>query len=80
MSLPKRIEEARFDHNGRPIRVLWESTPALYSAIFENEYDGAPDSNCPMGFGREMPEAVADLIEQDEEREPSRPATYGSEG
>lgn len=73
--MTKRIEEARFDHHGRPIRVSWESTPALYSAIFENEYDGAPDSNCPMGFGREMSDAVADLIEQDAERSDATPLT-----
>lgn len=71
----KRIEEARFDHHGRPILVCWESTPAMYSAIFEDEYDGATDSNHPVGLGREMNQAVADLIEKDEER---HAATVGS--
>lgn len=64
----KRIEEARFDHHGRSILVKWESTPALYSAIFEQEYDGATDSRHPVGLGQEMHQAVADLIEHDEDR------------
>lgn len=55
-------------HQGRPIGVDFASTPQLYVAIFEQEYDGAPDSNSPMGFGKTEDEAVADLIEKDEER------------
>ena len=56
-------------YNSRPIAVTWESTPALYSAIFSNEYDGAPDAGFqPMGFGKTEAEAVADLIEQDADR------------
>lgn len=55
------------NHQGRPISTSWESTPALYSAIFTHEYDGAPDSREPIGLGRTEAEAVADLIEQDDE-------------
>jgi hypothetical protein len=53
-------------YQGRPIRVEWESTPALYSAVFDQEYDGAPDSHSPRGFGRTEDAAVADLIDQEE--------------
>lgn len=69
-----RIEEARFDHHGRPILVSWQSTPAMYSAIFEQEYDGAVDSHCPMGFGPTMTEAVLDLIERDEDQSSATPS------
>lgn len=55
-------------HQGRPISVEWQSTPALYVAIFREEYDGALDSHHPMGFGRTEEAAVADLIEKGEER------------
>jgi hypothetical protein len=54
------------NHNGRPISVQWESTPAIYSAIFSDEYDGAPDSRNPVGYGKTEEEAVANLIENDE--------------
>ena len=53
-------------HQGRPISVDWDSTPALYVAIFSEEYDGAIDSHHPVGLGRTEEEAVADLIERDE--------------
>lgn len=53
-------------YQGRPIRVDWCSTPALYMALFSDEYDGAPDAGFqPMGFGKTEDAAVADLIEQD---------------
>lgn len=71
------VGNARFDHNGRPILVSWESTPALYSAIFEQEYDGAPDSHHPVGIGRNMAGAVANLIEQDDVRR-SDSRTHGT--
>lgn len=29
-----------------------------------DDYDGAPDSHCPVGYGRTEAEAVADLKEQ----------------
>jgi hypothetical protein len=35
-------------------------------ATFEN-YDGAPDSKHPQGFGKTKAEAVADLIEMADE-------------
>lgn len=59
-----------YAYQGRPIAVNWESTPALYSAIFSSEYDGAPDAGFqPMGFGKTEAEAVADLIDIDQEME-----------
>lgn len=36
-------------------------------AVFDN-YDGAEDSRCPVGFGRTEAEAVADLLENAEDR------------
>jgi hypothetical protein len=50
---------------GRPISVELQSALALYSAIFKDEYDGAPDSKHQMGFGKTKEAAIADLIEQD---------------
>lgn len=35
-----------------------------FSAIDEDTYDGAPDSNCPIGRGRTEAEAVRDLAVQ----------------
>lgn len=68
-------------YRGRPIRVSWESTPALYSAIFSNEYDGAPDAGFqPVGYGRSMDKAVDDLIEQDEEHSASRATSRSPHG
>jgi hypothetical protein len=32
-----------------------------WSAVFD-DYDGAPDSNCPIGHGRTEAEAIADLL------------------
>ena len=58
-----------YAHRGRPISVDFHSTPQIYSAIFTNEYDGAPDSNHPVGLGKTEEAAVAALIEQDEERQ-----------
>jgi hypothetical protein len=40
----------------------WHSTPQLWVATFDN-YDGAPDSKHPQGFGKTKAEAVADLLE-----------------
>ncbi len=37
-------------------------------AIDEDTYDGAPDSHSPIGYGATEAEAVADLLEQIEER------------
>ena len=58
-------------HAGQRIELIWQSTPALWAAIFADSYDGAEDSHCPMGFGKTEDEAVADLIEMaDPQREP----------
>ena len=58
----------RCSHQGRPIRVEYHSTPQLYVAVFDQEYDGAPDSHHTMGYGARDIDAVADLIDKDEER------------
>lgn len=39
-----------------------------WSAIFD-DYDGAEDSRCPIGRGPTREAAIADLMEQQEERE-----------
>jgi hypothetical protein len=54
-------------YRGRPISVEWHGTPGLYTAIFSNEYDGATDSRHPMGYGRTEEEAIAALIEADDQ-------------
>jgi hypothetical protein len=46
----------------------WHSTPQLWSAVRPG-YDGAPDANCPIGYGKTPMEAEADLIQQEIERE-----------
>ncbi len=38
-----------------------------YSAVFEN-YDGAPDSNHPIGFGSTQLEAINNLIKLRDEK------------
>ena len=38
-----------------------------WSAVTD-DYDGAEDSHCPIGYGRTETEAIADLMEQIEER------------
>jgi len=38
-----------------------------WCAVTDN-YDGAEDSHCPIGYGRTEEEAIADLLEQIEER------------
>jgi hypothetical protein len=35
-----------------------------WSAVDDDTYDGAPDSNCPIGYGATEEEARADLIEK----------------
>lgn len=54
-------------YQGRPIAVHFESMPGMYIAIFDQEYDGAPDSRNPVGMGKTEEAAVADLIEQEEQ-------------
>jgi hypothetical protein len=46
------------------ITFEWHSTPALWVAT-RPDYDGAPDSHCPIGVGRTKTEAAADLLEQE---------------
>jgi hypothetical protein len=60
------VADSYRSYRGRPISVEYHGgVPGLYVAIFENEYDGAPDSRSPMGYGKTEEAAVADLIEQD---------------
>lgn len=60
--------DVRFDHQGRTVLTYWQSTPRLYAAIFEDEYCGCGDCAGLMGFGRTRSEAIAELVERDEER------------
>lgn len=61
-----------YAYMGRPISVEWQSTPALWQALFSNEYDGAPDAGFqPIGYGKTKDEAVQDLIDQDVEHRAS---------
>ena len=39
-----------------------------WAAYDDDTYDGAPDSNCPVGWGATKEAAVANLLEQIEER------------
>jgi hypothetical protein len=41
-----------------------------WSAVDDDTYDGAEDSHCPIGRGATEDEAIADLLEQIEERAP----------
>jgi hypothetical protein len=46
----------------RDIRTAWESTPALWSALDANTYDGAPDSTTNViGYGKTENEAIRNL-------------------
>lgn len=47
-----------------PIEYSWHSTPALWCAT-RRSYDGAPDSHCPIGFGKTKEEAAAELVEME---------------
>lgn len=38
-----------------------------WQAIDADSYDGAEDSNCPVGYGKTEQEAIDDLMEQIEE-------------
>ena len=42
-----------------------------WQAVFDN-YDGAPDAHCPIGFGPTELSAIADLLEQEESLHYSR--------
>ena len=43
-----------------------------WQAVFDN-YDGAPDSHCPIGHGPTELSAIADLLEQEESLQPISP-------
>lgn len=52
------------------IITAWESTPALWSAIDADSYDGATDSKGhPRGLGKTEREAINELVEELLERE-----------
>lgn len=51
--------------NEDPIEYSWHSTPQLWCAHRKN-YDGAPDSHCPIGFGKTKEAAAAELLEWEE--------------
>jgi hypothetical protein len=38
-----------------------------WSAIDDDTYDGAPDSRCPVGYGKTEEDAIADLMQQIED-------------
>ena len=55
--------------NDARIRVSFEYPPIPvrsfdWSAIDDNTYDGADDSNCPIGRGETREEAINDLLSQ----------------
>ncbi len=51
------------------IELRWQSTPQLWMAIDAETYDGAPDSKQDIcGLGKTKYDAIADLLEQFEER------------
>jgi hypothetical protein len=55
--------------NGVTIRTTNEYPPIPirqfdWSAIDDDTYDGAEDSNCPIGRGATEQEAIDDLLEQ----------------
>lgn len=54
---------AERNYQGRPIST--DQPFGYWTAIFSDEYDGAPDSHHPVGMGKTEEEAIADLIEQD---------------
>lgn len=59
------------EYNGRQIITSFDHPPIPvrscdWSAVFD-DYDGAPDSNCPIGRGATEKEAVSHLIEQVED-------------
>lgn len=60
------------EYGGRTIVTSFECPPIPvryfdWSAVFE-DYDGAPDSHCPIGRGVTEKQAIDDLIEQAKER------------
>ena len=45
----------------------WAPQRERYHAIDTDTYDGAPDSNSPIGSGATAKEAIADLLQQMED-------------
>jgi hypothetical protein len=61
--------------NGIKVRTTFEYPPIPvrsfdWSAIDDDTYDGADDSNCPIGHGATEQDAIADLLDQIEEDAP----------
>jgi hypothetical protein len=54
--------------NGQKIRTEWHSTPARFVALLD-DYCGCPECSgkYPIGTGKSVDAAIADLIEQIEE-------------
>lgn len=55
--------------NTNDIQLAFDSTPQLWSALRPNEYDGAPDGGGIIGWGKTPVIALADLLEQELDRE-----------
>ena len=58
--------------NGIRIRTNFDYPPIPvrsfdWSAIDDDTYDGADDSNCPIGHGATEQDAIEDLLEQIED-------------
>ncbi len=74
----KHVPNSYGTHQGRPIDVDFDSTPQLYLATFPNEYCGCGCLRGLVGMGKTQDQAVADLIEKDDQQAdlyPSRHAT-----
>ena len=56
------------------VEFSWQSTPQLWMATFD-DYDGAPDSYCPIGIGTTQEDATRNLFEHDEGRHERRMQT-----
>lgn len=55
--------------NTNDIELSFNDTPQEWQALRPNQYDGAPDSHSPIGRGKTPIAALADLLEQEMERE-----------
>lgn len=53
----------------RDIEIQYQSTPRLWMALREG-YCGCGECKFPVGYGKTPMEALADLMEQEEEQEP----------
>lgn len=68
----ERLIEAIWPHLGTPVKIKTDYWPKPipmrnfdWSAVDDNTYDGP---GCPIGHGRTRDEAIADLLEQINER------------